>query len=293
MKGKQLFTIILIAAIGLFACNNDDDKSSLTGDGSSTGKLKIQLTDAPFPTDLVEEANVIINKIEIRRSGETDGNPFKVLSEEEVKFNLLDLTNGVTASLVNLDIDTGSYDLIRLYVDEASLKLKDSDEIYKVKVPSGAQTGIKIFIDPSIKVVGGLTSELLLDFVVSESFVLQGNIDSPAGIKGFHFKPVIKAANLSTAGRLTGFVSDANNVAIEGAQVSIIAADTVYASSFTNKDGDYTILGIDAGTYNVRYEREGYDMSTIEDVVIDEGNATDKDVQLTKTETTETTTVSE
>jgi len=282
MKRKQLITFIVIAAIGLFACNKSDDSAS------STGKLSIKLTDAPFPTDLVAEANVTISKIEIRKSDDSEGNPFTVLSTEEMKFNLLDLTNGVTASLVNLDIEPGSYDLIRLYVTEASLKLKDGSE-HKIKVPSGEQTGIKIFIDPSIKVAGGLTSELLLDFVVSKSFVLQGNIDSPAGIKGFIFKPVIKAANLSISGRLLGSVSDTSNVAIEGAQVSIIAADTVYTTSFTDENGDYAILGIDGGTYNVRYEREGYEMSTIENIEIVAGNATDKDVQLTEETTTEET----
>lgn len=283
MKRNQLFTLVIIAAIGLFACNDSDDNGSLTGDGSAIGSLKIQLTDAPFPTDLVEEANVNINKIEIRRADDTSGNPFTILSEEEMNFNLLELTNGVTASLVNLKIDTGSYDLIRLYVTDASIKLKDGS-VHSLKVPSGEQTGIKIFIEPSIKVEGGLTSELLLDFVVSKSFVQQG------GNNDFIFKPVIKASNLSTAGRLTGFVSDTNNVAIEGAQVSVMAADTVYTSSFTDEKGNYTILGVDKGTYTVIYEMEGYEMNAIENIEIVEGNATVKDAMLTPEAVTDETT---
>lgn len=85
---------ILIAAISLTGCEN-------TGDNDTSGKLKIQITDAPFPTDLVAEANVTINKIEIRNSSEVEGNPFISLSEDEMSFNLLNLTNGVTASLVD------------------------------------------------------------------------------------------------------------------------------------------------------------------------------------------------
>lgn len=280
MKRKQFITFIVIAAMGLFACNNSDDS------GSSTGTLKIKLTDAPFPTDLVSEANVTINKIEIRKKGESEENSFIVLSDSEMNFNLLDLTNGVTASLVDLNIEAGSYDLIRLYVTNASIKLSNND-VYSLKVPSGEQTGIKIFINPSIRVAGGLTSELLLDFVVSKSFLLQGNTDSPAGIKGFHFKPVIKAANISTTGRLTGFVSDINKDAIEGAQISIIAADTVYTTSFTDENGGYAILGVDSDTYSVRYEKEGYEINTQENIEIVEGNATIKDVELTPLPTTE------
>jgi hypothetical protein len=50
-----------------------------------------------------------------------------------------------------MEIPTGTYDLVRLYVDEAGLKLKDSEEIHRVKVPSGSQTGIKIFLARLLK----------------------------------------------------------------------------------------------------------------------------------------------
>ncbi|MDQ1769291.1 hypothetical protein GQR60_00475 [Labilibaculum sp. A4] len=109
---------------------------------------------------------------------------------------------------------------------------------------------------------------------------MQGNTNSPAGIKGFIFKPVIKASNLSTAGRLTGTVFDAEELAIDGAQVSIIAADTVYTTSFTDVNGDYTIIGVDAGTYNLEYAKEGYQITTIEGVEVVAGNANTQDAQL-------------
>lgn len=269
----KIFAVVALVMAGIFAgCDNDGVAGS--------GKLKIQLTDAPFPTDLVAEANVTINKIEIRKSGDTEGRPFVILSEKEISFNLLDLTNGVTASLVDLEIEKGMYDLVRLYVSDASVKLADGTE-YELKVPSGAQTGIKIFIDPAIEVAGGLTAELLLDFNVAKSFVAKGDVSAPEGITGFNFKPVIKGANLSTAGRLTGTVTDVEHVAIDGVQVSIIAADTVYTTSFTDENGDYAILGVDAGTYGLEFEKEGYETVAVESVAVVAANATTQDVQLT------------
>lgn len=264
----------MVVGILFTACQDEYSKST-------SGTLKIQLTDAPFPTDLVAEANVTINKIEIRKANDNQdqGSPFVILSEKEMSFNLLDLTNGVTESLVDLEIEAGSYDLIRLYVTDASIKLSDGSS-HKIKVPSGSQTGIKIFIKPSIVVAGGLTSELLLDFDVSKSFKLQGNMDSPAGIKGFIFSPVIKAANLSTAGTLTGNVTDASEVAVDGAQVAIFAADTVYTTTFTDENGDYKILGVDAGTYNVEYSKDSYLITTIEDVKINSANKTVQNAEL-------------
>jgi len=280
MKKVNFRSIVILAVmvVGILfaACQEEYNNES------TTGKLKIQLTDAPFPTDLVAEANVTITKIEARRvneNGEEEGNPFITLSEEEMSFNLLELTNGVTAGLVDLEIEAGSYDLVRLYVSEASIKLSD-ESVHSLKVPSGAQTGIKIFIDPAIEVAGGLTTDLLLDFDVSKSFKLQGNIDSPAGIKGFIFTPVIKASNLSTTGSLFGNITDTESVVIDGAQVAIIAADTVYTTSFADENGDYTIIGVDAGTYNIEYSKEGYQTTTIENVGIVAGNATNQDAQL-------------
>ncbi|MBI9064202.1 MAG: DUF4382 domain-containing protein [Marinilabiliaceae bacterium] len=283
---KKVF-LTALASLVVFAfiftsCSSDDNDAV-----STTGKLKIQLTDAPFPTDLVAEANVIIDKIEIREKNEdNEGRPFITLSEEVQEFNLLDLTNGVTASLVDLEIEVGSYDLIRLYVAEASVKLNDGTE-FDLTIPSGAQTGIKVFIDPSIQVAGGLTTDLLLDFDVSKSFVPQGGNDSPEGIKGFHFKPVIKASNLSTAGRLIGAVNDAESVAIDGAQISIIAADTVYTTTFTGEDGGYAVLGIEAGNYGVEFAKEGYQTVTVESVEIVAGNATTQNAELTAEEVEE------
>lgn len=271
---KNVLLILAAFVFGVFVTACDDSTSK-----DATGKLKLQLTDAPFPTDLVAEANVTINKIEIRKSGESEENPFVLLSEEVRTFNLLTLSNGVTANLVDLDIPVGSYDLIRLYVDQAEIVLKDGTK-YDLKVPSGAQTGIKIFIDPAVEVAGGLTAELLLDFNVSKSFVVQGNMDTPAGIKGFIFKPTIKASNMSTAGRLIGTVFDAEQVGIEGVEVAIIAADTVYTTSFTGENGEYAVLGIDAGTYNVEYAKEGFESALVEGIAITAANQTVQDATL-------------
>lgn len=279
MDGKQLIALVAIVMSSLFmACSNDDGHSS-------TGTLKINLTDAPFPTDLVAEANVTINKIEIRNAEDEEG-PFIVVSEEEMSFNLLDLTNGVTAGLVDLEIEAGEYDLIRLYVSEASIVLKDGTE-HSLKVPSGSQTGIKIFLNPALVVTGGLTSELLLDMDVSKSFVLKGDFSSPEGINGFNFKPTIKASNMSTAGRLTGVVTDADQVAIEGVQVSIMMGEEVYTTSFTDAEGNYAVLGVDAGSYSVVFEKEGYEQVVVEAVEIIAANKTTQDAQLTAIETTE------
>ena len=289
MKKFSFLTLIIavlaIVIAAFTACQDEyvNEHEELITEKS--GNLIIRLSDAPFPTDLVAEANVTINKIDIRKTNEDDGYPFITLSEEEQTFNLLELTNGVTAILADTAIDSGSYNLIRLYVSEASVKLTDST-VFDLKIPSGAQTGIKVSINPAVTIGDESTPEVLLDFDVSKSFVVQGNPNTPAGIKGFIFKPVVKSSTLSTSGTLEGTVTDTFDVAINGAQVSIIAADTVYKTSFTGENGGYAILGIDPGTYKVEFAKEGYNDTIVDNVAIAAAVATLLDIKMVEVEAT-------
>ena len=287
-KSRLLFGILAALVMVLFAgCadkQNDNDQQKQL-DGDQLGHLVIKLTDAPFPFDMIEYATVNITKVEIRKvcDCEEDGYPYieLPLPDDSNGFNLLDLQNGITADLVDMGIEPGDYDLIRLYVDEAVLKVKEGDE-YTVKVPSGQQTGIKIFMEPALKVVSELTTEVVLDFNLEKSFVLKGNANTPAGIKGFNFKPVVKALNETTEGTLEGEVFDADNDALlADVSVWIEQDETVMATTSTDELGYYALSGVSAGLYDVIAELDGYYSDTVEDVVIVEGNLTIQDLVLT------------
>ena len=285
-QAKLLFGIFTALAIVFFAgCNDMDNDQQKQVNGDQLGHLLIKLTDAPFPFDMIESATVNIFKVEIRKvgDGEEDGYPYieLPLPDDSNGFNLLELRNGVTADLVEMGIEPGNYDLIRLYVDEAELKVKEGDE-YKVKVPSGQQTGIKIFMEPALKVVGELTTEVVLDFNLEKSFVLKGNANTPAGIKGFNFKPVVKAVNKTIEGTLAGEVFDADNDALlHGASVWIEQEEILIASASTNELGYYALPGITAGFYDVIASLEGFYNDTVEGVEIVEGNLTIQNLALT------------
>jgi len=266
---KRLVLLFFAASmVNMFSgCNK-------TQENNDSGRLVINVTDAPFPIDIIESASVTITKVEIRKAGDgiSDGSPFITLWEGSETFDLLDLRNGLKEELLDIEIPGGEYNLIRLYVEEAGLKIKDGDNFY-VKVPSGKQTGIKVFINPGLIVEGGLTSELLLDFDLSRSFVMKGNMYTPAGIKGFNFKPVIRAVNNSTAGRVEGMVTDTAKVKIKEASVWV-KQDTVVASTIADTLGHYVIIGIPAGTYSVFAAKENYDTVMVEGVKIVAGNRT-------------------
>jgi hypothetical protein len=272
---KLFFTVLIATVIILFsACNK-------TINDNAPGRLVINVTDGPFPINFVESAMVTITKVEIRKVCDSinDGNPYIVVSEDTLTFSLLELRNGLSEELTDIEIPQGKYDLIRLYVDQASLKIRDG-ETFKVKVPSGQQTGIKIFIKPALTVEGGLTAELLLDFDLSRSFIMRGNFNNPRGINGFIFKPVIRAVNISTAGRIEGIVSDTSKIKIKNAQVWV-KQDSVLSTSFTDTLGHYAFIGIPAGMYSVFATKANYDTVSFAGVKVIAGNVTIKNFVLT------------
>ncbi|MBO0322345.1 DUF4382 domain-containing protein [Muricauda sp. CAU 1633] len=286
MRTKIFFYAVSLAFLAFIGCSEDENN----GNPSGTGRMTVQLTDAPFPFDMVAEANVTIFKVDARlkdsedeEMDDTDASSFVTLMEEEISVNLLDLTNGVTEELADLEVPAGTYDLVRVYVKGVNVVLTD-DRTFDLDVPSGEQTGIKIFIDPGLTVAGGLSSDLLLDFDVSRSFVAKGNLSSVDGINGFNFKPVIKASNLSTAGTLSGTVTTIEGeetIVLEDAQISILDADDEpITSGATNIDGNYAIMGLEAGTYKAFASMTGYVNSDTLEVNIVAANKTVQDFVL-------------
>lgn len=271
MKKQLTFLIVAAIIIVISGCKKNDP------DGFGT--LKLSITDAPFPVEYIDSAIVTIVKVEIRNTNEDDGYPFITIFEGEEDLNLLELRNGVIAELAELEVPAGTYDLVRLYVDKASISVKDFST-FDLKVPSGAQTGIKIFVDPGLRVEGGLTTDLLLDFNLDKSFVLKGNMETPAGIKGFNFKPVIRAVNNSTAGMVKGFVRDTASVVITNAMVWI-KKDTTVATAYSDSTGYYALPGITEGFYSLYATKENYDTVMFENLEVVAANLTIKDFELT------------
>ena len=272
MKKISILSATILALILIFSSGCEDEKSG------ANGRLVIKITDAPFPFELISEANVTITKIEARIADKGDEHPYVVLSTDTMSFNLMDLRNGITAELAEIEIESGTYDLIRLYTGDASIVTSEG-EVFDMKVPSGPQTGIKLFIEPALRIDGGLTEELILDFDLSRSFVLKGNAYTPAGIKGFNFKPVIRVINSSTTGRVEGMVKDTASVVVGNASVWV-ENDTVVATTFSDTTGYYNIIGIPTGMYTIFCTKENYD-TVYQDLVIIEANRTTKNFVLT------------
>jgi hypothetical protein len=135
-----------------------------------------------------------------------------------------------------------------------------------------------VSVDPPIEVVGALSAELLLDFDINKSFVVQWNPSTPAGILGFSFTPVIRAINRSEAGRISGNVNNTSDIAIESTTIftEIAPSDTLFTA--TDTDGYYALVGLDPGTYTVTAQEAEHDTISVENVEAVVGNNTQQNL---------------
>ena len=288
---RTLFYLVL-AVVLFVSCEDENAGANL--EEQQMGQLTLRLTDAPFPFDLVAEANVTIFKVEAKLQDDDDDeeedessedssddmdstddsdstdddsmddededSSFVVLMEEEVRVNLLELTNGTTQQLADLEVPAGRYKEIRVFVKDAEVILTDGST-FDLSVPSGSSSGIKLKLSPAVVVDGAIPTDLLLDFDVSRSFVAQGNSMTLEDITGFIFKPVIKVSVDRETGSLLGKVTTLageTEVPVHGAEITIIAGDTINTTAFSDLDGSYKIMGLSPGMYKALAAKEGY-----------------------------------
>lgn len=221
------------------------------------GKIQLLATDAPFNFDLVDSARISVSKIILRKNGDKI-----TVMEKEVTLDLLQLRNGIVESLSELDIPVGEYNEVILVISDASVDLKDGRQ-FPLTVPSGASSGLKVFVKPAIVVSENVSSKLLLDFDLSQSFVPQG-VNS--GITGFNFNPVIRATNMGLAGSISGKVMNNNNTVLDptddtpiaGAVVTVSNGTEIITTAVTDDMGFYKVLGLPSADYSVNAGAEGY-----------------------------------
>ena len=189
-------------------------RHELAVEAGSTGTLTVRLTDAPFSTDSVKSVDIFVVRVE-GRVADTDDNDananldnggsagWQVLASPNASFNLLALQNGAS-SHVRPGARTRRY-LQRLSPHHRSDQVeRDAQERPSateqsspdVTFPSASKSGIKIVLSEPVKIVGGATTTLLVDFDVNNSFVQRGNSIEKNGLL---FKPVIKGSIVDAA----------------------------------------------------------------------------------------------
>jgi hypothetical protein len=267
---KYHFVVVLFAlTLGLVSCNSDDSS------GDETARVAIRLTDAPgdYKHVKVEVEDVMIKTSD--EGGEEDG----WVSLDGVNtgvIDLLSLTGGVTELLADTEIEAGYLHQIRLVLgDNNTIVLNDGTEAeYALKTPSAQQSGLKVMVNEELE--AGENYTFILDFDVDQSVVATGT-------GNFNLNPVIRMAVVEETGVIAGNVHPSEDPVLVSIQ-----SGSMYASAYTDANGDFMIHGVPAGTYKVTatpVEGIGYETYVQSNVTVGEGETvTLNDIYLVEAE---------
>ena len=273
MRKLSFYAVMVAGALSLGACSDDP-----TG-GEGTGRLRVNLTDAPGD---LKEAFVKVDKIILLRrdadstsTDSTSSNRIVIEPDVDEFVNLLELTGGKVLELADTaGIPEGTYSQLRIVISEAYVRLND-DRVFAtsgadlpdgvtragtLQCPSCSSSGFKVKFTGAGLVVNG-TSTVTIDFDAGQSF------GHEAGNSGrWILKPVLRASATSVSlARIRGNVALAAGLVIPscGGQtntlkafkpLAIAAADTIAGA--TDTAGVYKITGVPAGTYAVSFAKD-------------------------------------
>lgn len=273
-----LIAIILVAGFVTISCEQDNINESF-------GKLTLKLSDAPLDYAQFKEANITIDKIEIRKKG----GKYISLMNHPKKSNLLELVNGITETLVDMELPEGDYDLIRLYMSSSEMIMANGNT-YADEMNFGSYSGdhmmgngmmmndemnsIDIPFETMLTIMEGIHEEFLLDVDVSQSFMLEGIEYTNMGygmmmnISGFSFYPMMRFVHMSTTGTIKGTVQGEDGF-LANATVTLMHNGEEYTSTHTGDNGNYTLIGIpEGGSYSINVELDGYMMNNLQNGTI-------------------------
>lgn len=237
-----------ILGLAVTGCSKDDSQNE------ETANFRVNLVDAPGD---YEKVMIDVQGIEVIVDGEThDLGPVKAGI-----YDLLELTGGTTALLVDTQIPAGKLSQIRLVLGEENNVVVDGND-FPLKTPSAQQSGLKLNVHEDLE--RGILYDFILDFNVDKSIVVM------EGGEGYLLKPVIRATTAAESGAVSGVVLPAD------VQSLVTATDgTTEVAAFSNAEtGEFLLYGVPAGTYTVTVvpdSTSGYSTYVKEDVLVEQG----------------------
>jgi len=205
----RIATAALLAVV--IACSESTPPDEqFTGGGPTT----FRLVDAPFPYDNVSRVDIFVVKVQASWAGDTSAaasGDFVTVADVNRKINLLALDGGLSDVLGTANIPKGAIKAIRLIIDtdQSSITMKDNSVRTGSSNPGIAwqsSAGISMLNatgEDNIDVPDQGT-DVVIDFDVGKAFLDPSDVTPPCGCQGFIFSPVLRAAQVSRTGSISG-----------------------------------------------------------------------------------------
>jgi hypothetical protein len=190
--------------------------SGSTGVVATAGSTSTLLTDAPFPYDRVARVDLFVVSVSASLNPDTSataGGSFFTLATPNRRINVLALQNGITDELGKSDIPPGAITAVRMVIDtdSSSVTLKSGAVLTGRSTPgiqwqsSAGRPTLNALIHEQIRVPNA-GAIVIVDFDVGKAFIPPQEINPSSTDSGFIFSPVIRAADATRTGSITGVV---------------------------------------------------------------------------------------
>jgi hypothetical protein len=224
-------------------------------------RVTVEITDAPFPYDSVARVDLYIVSLAVRNEPDTTstGTGWITVAEPGRRFNLVDLSGGVTDTLGNSVVPAGQYKAVRMIIDtDSSFVTAVTGQRLAVDwQSSGGRPTLYALVDDPIG-IPDTGAAVVVDFDVGRSFLC----DAPC--HSFVFSPVFRAVNRLATGAVSGLVTGDTLAAypapIARVTVTVFSGDpglnegywSVRATGRTDATGHFRIAYLLPGTYILR-----------------------------------------
>jgi hypothetical protein len=217
----------------LVACS-DRGTPGPTGENTT----RVLLTDDPFPFDRVARVDLYVVSVSGSLTADTSvAGSFITMATPNRTIDLLALQNGVTDELGTLELPEGIITAVRLTIDTdlSSMTLKDGTVLTGSSTPgiawqsSAGRPVLNALIHEQIELPdsGGT---VVIDFDVGKAFITPQEIDPASTGDGFIFSPVLRAADGTKTGSITGGVRSGGSP-VEDASLRLYLGDPASAEN--------------------------------------------------------------
>ncbi len=238
---------------------------------TNNGTLQLALTDAPACG--YDQVNITLQKVRVHQSSsaaDTDAGWSEITLNPALRVDLLTLRNGVLATLGSTPLPPGRYTQMRLVLASngggapwANSVVPTGGAEQSLSTPSGAQSGVKLNVDITVK--PNELADLVLDFDACKSLVRAGNSGQ------ILLKPVV-----SVIPRLISGVSGSVEAGIASGNtvVALEQNGVVVKSTSPDGTGKYLLQPVVPGTYDLVVSAPGRATAVVTGVVVAGGAVT-------------------
>lgn len=265
-KFPQFFVFISIVLVGLYACTKKQSSSTMqTSSINKPATAKVYLTDHQTP--IFDSVFIDIQKLEVKVEDSNSTNDgWTTLSIKLGVYNILRFRNGLDTLFANGTLPNNLIRKIRLTLG-ANNSLMKNGQSFSLKIKSDDKQVVANLDNTNFDVSGSQVF-FWIDFDAGNS--IQVDNSGSGNNNGFLLKPRIKIFTHSQSGRIEGkvFPRDADVIV-----KAIMGSDT--ATAIPEREGEFKIVGLNAGTYHVLIDAQnGYVDTTINNVVVRKGEDT-------------------